>query len=390
MSDRLSIGVVCYPSLGGSGVVAAEIAAAMASRGHDVHLFATAPPRRGLPESPRLHLHAVTPVEHPVYDHPPYTMAVAGRIVEVGRRQRLDIVHSHYAIPHAAAAWLAGRALAAGGVAAPKLVTTLHGTDVTQLGSDAALQSIAAFAVTAGDAVTVPSAFLRGAAVRTFTLPEASIDLIPNFVDTDHFAPAQRRDGAQLGAMVADCTGGTAPRGPFLVHVSNFRPVKRAADLLTVLALLRERLAVHLVMVGDGPQLEASFERAERLGLSDSVTFVGEQADVAGFLRHADALLLTSESESFGVAALEAMSCGVPVFAYDVGGLAEVVGDDCGVLVPPFDAKALAAAVAGLLDDEARRRQMGRAARRRAVEHFRAAPILDRWQDLYRRLAAQG
>lgn len=390
MNEALSIGVVCYPTLGGSGVIAADVAAAMARRGHQVHVIATARPRRNLPNLDTLHFHAVDAAEHPIFDHPPYTIAVAGRIADIARRRRLDVVHSHYAVPHAAAAWLAARALAASHAMPPKLVTTLHGTDVTQLGTDAALRPITAFTLASGDAVTTPSEFLRGEAVRLFDLPESTLEVIPNFVDTERFAPPRRHEPGRLGRIVADYTGGDAPPGPFLVHVSNFRPVKRAADLLTVLAKLRAAVPAHLILIGDGPQLEATADRAVAMGLGEAVTFVGEQSDFAELLSRADAMLMTSESESFGVAALEAMSCGVPVFAYRVGGLAEVVDDDSGVLVAPFDADALAAAVAAVLRDGDRRRRMSAAARARAVEHFRAGPILDRYEQLYRRVVSRG
>ncbi len=385
MQARLSIGVVCYSSLGGSGVVAAEIAAGMAARGHGVHMIASGRPRRA---TPGVHFHEVAPVAHPVIDQPPYTLAVAGVIVEVARRHGLDVVHAHYAVPHVASAYLAAQALAAKG-RRPRLVTTLHGTDVTQIGVDAAIRPITAFALAACDAVTVPSSFLCDEAVRSFDLLPAAIETIPNFVDTDRFAPPRRHEPDRLGRIVAERSGGEAPRGPFLVHVSNFRPVKRAADLLTVLAKLRAAVPAHLILIGDGPQLDATAERAEAMGLGDAVTFVGEQSDFAELLSRADAMLLTSESESFGVAALEAMSCGVPVFAYRVGGLAEVVSDDSGVLVEPFDADALAAALAAVLRDDDRRQRMRAAARARAVDFFRAEPILDRYEQLYRRVAGE-
>jgi N-acetyl-alpha-D-glucosaminyl L-malate synthase BshA len=382
----LKIAIVCYPSLGGSGVVAAEIAAEMARRGQRVHVIASARPRRPLPDCEGLRFHAVESPAHPLLDQSPYTIAVAGKIVDVAQRHGLDVLHVHYAVPHAAAAHLAVATLATGGDTPPKLVTTLHGTDVTQLGVDQALRRVTAFTVAAGDAVTTPSAFLRDEAARAFGLSAKEIEVIPNFVDVERFAPPQQRDSSRLGEAIAQRTGGPPPSGPFLVHVSNFRPVKRAADLLAVLARVRDSQPAHLVLVGDGPQLESTADRARRMGLGGSVSFLGEETEVADVLRHADAMLLTSESESFGVAALEALSCGVPVFAYRVGGLPDVVGDDCGALVEPFEVDALAAAVCRALSDEELCDRMRRAARARAQRHFRAQPILDRYERLYRRL----
>jgi N-acetyl-alpha-D-glucosaminyl L-malate synthase BshA len=386
VNEPLKIAFVCYSSLGGSGVMAAEIAAAMARRGHEAHLIASARPRRPLPQLERLHFHPVESPTHPLFDPPPYTIAVAGKIVDVARRHGLDVVHAHYAVPHAAAAHLAVQTLEANGGPTPKLVTTLHGTDVTQLGVDPVLRPVTAFTVAVADAVTTPSVFLRDETVRAFGLAANAIEVIPNFVDVERFAPPPRRDPTRLAAAIARRTGGLPPSGPFLVHVSNFRPVKRAADLLAVLARVRASLPAHLVLVGDGPQLESTANRARDLGLGEAVSFLGEETEVADVLRHADAMLLTSESESFGVAALEALSCGVPVFAYRVGGLPEVVGTDCGALVEPFDVDALATAIRRALSDGDLGAGMRLAARARALQHFRAKPILDGYERLYHRL----
>jgi N-acetyl-alpha-D-glucosaminyl L-malate synthase BshA len=383
MSDVFSIGVVCYPSLGGSGVVAVDLAAGMARRGHRVHVIANAHPWRMPLDVEGLAFERVEPTEHPVFDHPPYTLAVAAKIVEVVRRDGLDLVHSHYAVPHAAGAYVAAGTL---GSSRPKLVTTVHGTDVTQLGADPAMRSITAFTVGAGDGITAPSAFLGGEATRVFDLPPAAVVVIPNFVDTERFTPAEGRDPHRLGRLLAGRTGGEAPEGPFLVHVSNFRPVKRATELLDVLATVRASIPAHLVLIGDGPERPAIRERALERGLGAHVSFVGERSDVSEMLPHADVFLLTSESEGFGVAALEALSCGVPVFAYRVGGLSEVVTAESGVLVEPFDVAALAGAVCAALADERRHDDLRRAARARAVGHFRAEPMLDRYEAYYRRV----
>jgi len=372
MSDRLRVTVVCFPNLGGSGVIAAEIAAGLAERGHRVRVVATAPPGRPLPQLDNLTFEPIRVSDYPLFKHPPYTLDVAAKLVELGSDS--DVVHIHYAVPHAASALLARQAL---GAAAPRWVATLHGTDVTLLADRPGYQAVARLSVEAADGLTTPSAFLREEAKRLLALaPETPIEVIPNFVDTRRFSPpaeAGRRDAA-------------TDEPPTLLHVSNFRPVKRATDVIETLARVRKRVPARLLLVGDGPERTQAAQRAEQLGLADHVVELGERADVAELIPKADAFLLTSANESFGVAALEALSCGVPVFGYRVGGLPEVVGEDCGVLVDPFDIDALADAVVASLRDPQRHDRYRRAARSRAVEHFDRNDILDRWETYYREL----
>ena len=387
MSSALSIGIVCYPSLGGSGVVASELAAGLARRGHRVHLIASAPPSRALPACEGLSFHRVSVSDYPLFEHPPYTLAVASTIVSVANDHRLDLVHVHYAVPHAASAYLAGQVL---GRAAPRFVTTLHGTDVTGVGSDPSSQSMTRFTVAASDGITVPSQFLRREAHRLLGLPgDPPIEVIPNFVDTDHFAPADRRDRTRLHELFAAVAGEAAERdGPILFHVSNFRVVKRVADLFEVLVRVRRHIPARLVLIGDGPERTHAAQRVHDLGLTQSVCFLGKRPDFVEYLKHADAFLLPSESESFGVAALEALSAGVPVFAYRVGGLPEVVTDGAGRLVEPFDVDALAYAVLDVVTDAERRKTFGAAARTCALAHFRREPALDQYEAYYRRVLA--
>jgi N-acetyl-alpha-D-glucosaminyl L-malate synthase BshA len=383
VNEPLSIGIVCYPSLGGSGVVASELATGLAERGHRVHVIASAPPSRALAESERLFFHGVSVSDYPLFDHPPYTLAVAAKITEVAANQRLDLVQVHYAVPHAASAYLARQAL---GRAAPRFVTTLHGTDVTRVGADPNYQSITRFTVAASDGVTVPSEFLRGEAYRLLDLHEdLPLEVIPNFVDTDRFAPPERRDRARLDDLFAG-DGKVATSGPVLFHVSNFRAVKRTADLMEVLAHVRKHVPARLVLVGDGPERARAAQRAYELGIGDAVCFLGKQADFVDYLKHADAFLLTSESESFGVAALEAMSAGVPVFGYRVGGLAEVVVEHTGVLVEPLDVAGLAQSVVDAVTDSAGQSALARAARAHVLAHFRREPALDRYEAYFRRV----
>jgi N-acetyl-alpha-D-glucosaminyl L-malate synthase BshA len=324
---------------------------------------------------------------YPVFEHAPYTLAVASTIVEVARTHGLDLVQVHYAVPHAASALLARQVLEAGGARAPALVASLHGTDVTRVGSDPAYRPVTAHAVAAADGITVPSDFLRREARRCLSIPEAQpIDVLPNFVDTEHYAPAPAPDPARLAGLFA---GEEAPGTAYLFHVSNFREVKRVPELMEVLARVRRERPARLVLVGDGPTRGAAVERADALGVSDAVAFLGRRAEFVEYLQHADAFVLPSETESFGVAALEAQSAGVPVFAYRVGGIPEVIVDGTtGCLVEPHDPERLALALIEVLGDPARRAAMGRAARRRVEEHFSWASIARQTLAFYEDLTA--
>ena len=394
-NETLSIGIVCYPGLGGSGVIASDLAVGLAARGHVVHVIATAPPTRALPEGDRIFFHEVAVSEAPLFQHPPYALAVAAAIVGIHGKHRLDLVHSHYAVPHAVSAWIAGQVL---GANSPRLVDTLHGTDVTRVDSDPAYREIVRFAVAASDGITVPSRFLRDEAYASLGVPaDRAIEIVPDFVDTDHFRPAPRRAPARLERLFAAagggndraCGGGGDVGGPFLFHVSNFRAVKRMGDLIEVLARIRRQLPARLVLVGDGPERETAATRARELGVDGSVCFVGKRKEFIEDLAQADAFLLPSETESFGVAALEALSAGVPVFGYRVGGLPEVVVDGVGVLVAPRDVDALAAAVVEALTTEGRIAALGLAARAHVLANFRREPAIEAYEHFYRRVLAR-
>jgi N-acetyl-alpha-D-glucosaminyl L-malate synthase BshA len=369
----LRVGVACFSTFGGSGVVAAEVANALAARGHAVHVFSDERPVRLAADGPGLAFHLVTPPAYPQLPHSLYTLALASKIVEVGRRERLDLVHAHYALPHAASAELARQVLAAEGVAL-RVVTTLHGTDITLVGQDPSYLPLTRFAILASDAITVPSRWLGETTRRTLELPETrAIDVVPNFVDVERFRPG--------GGAAARAT-----RPPVLIHVSNFRPLKRVGDVVEVFARVRAGGPARLRLVGDGPERAGAVAELERRGLAADVEVVGEPADLAAVLADADVFLLPSETESFGLAALEALACGVPVLASDVGGLPEVVRDgEVGFLCPVGDVAAMAAGVRRLLDDPSLRAAMGAAARRRAETLFRPEPAIEGYLGVYRR-----
>lgn len=389
MTEPLSIGMVCFPTLGGSGIIGAELAVGLARHGHRVHVIASAPPTRALPAGDRLSFHQVAVPSYPSLDPSPYALALTSSLVEIIARHRLDVVHVHYAVPHATSAYLA-RQVVRGLGDPPRIVTTLHGTDVTQVGSDPSYRSVTRFAVSQSDGVTAPSEFLRRETYRLLGVPaEMHIEVIPNFVNTDHFTPAARRDRTRFDDLFAVPGGKTSqPDGPVLFHVSSFRAVKRAADLVDVLVGVRKHVPARLVLVGDGPELSGVKQRVRDLGVAGCVSFAGARADFVDYLRHADAFVLSSESESFGVAALEALSCGVPVVAYEVGGLDELVTAEVGRLVSPFDVEALTAAVLDVVTHDDVRNALGRAGRTRAEAHFRVEPALDRYESYYRRVLA--
>jgi N-acetyl-alpha-D-glucosaminyl L-malate synthase BshA len=374
VTSRPSVGLACFSTFGGSGVVAAEIAMSLARRGRRVHVFSDDPPGRLAARRDGVTFHRVDAPAYPQLRHDLYTLALASKIIEVARRDGLDVVHAHYALPHAVSAQLARRVLAAQpGARAPLVVTTLHGTDTTLVGIDPGFLPLTRFSVLDSDAVTVPSAWLAEATRRNLDLPAAAIDVIPNFVDTTRFAPAPPTPGGV----------------PVLVHVSNFRALKRTDDVVRIFARVRAGRAARLRLVGDGPEHARALTLARELGVAADVDAVGERDDLPALLADAAAFLLPSENESFGLAALEALACGVPVVASRVGGVPEVVRDgEVGFLHDVGDVAAMAASTARLLDDPALRARLGRAARAHAEAHFRVEPAVDRYEAVYARVLA--
>lgn len=381
MTRPLTIAIVCFPGLGGSGVVASELAVGLAARGHRIHVVATAVPERlRNGRGGALHFEVVEVPRSPVFEDGPYDVAVACHLIDLARREPIDLVHLHYAVPHAASAMLVRQVL---GAAAPALVTTLHGTDVTRLGAHPSVHAVTAFGLAACDGLTAPSQYLRGVAAERFGLAPERIEVIPNFVDLARFTPPAARDRGELDALFPH-----RDDGPILFHVSNFRPIKRPLDLVEMLVRVRRSLPARAVLVGDGPGREAVAARASELGVGDAVRLLGRRNDFAGLLAHADGFVLPSESEGFGVAALEAMAAGVPVFGYRVGGLPEVVIEGTGALVPCGDVDALAAAVVAGVRDRQVRDAMGRAARVHAEDGFGSETAMMRYETYFRRVVA--
>jgi L-malate glycosyltransferase len=380
----LRVGIVCFPSVGGSGVVATQLAIRLAGRGHAVRLFSSRVPfllerdRRGV------EIHVVDPVMRPPLETGAYSHALAGAMASAAMERGLDVLHAHYAIPHASSALAARQIVQSCGRRAPRLVTSLHGTDVTGVGSDAALRMVTRHAVLASDSVTTPSAWLRDAAQASLDLPRGTrIEVVPNFVDLGDFRPGP--DRSELRRLFPDEAWDGPDRPGVLLHASNFRPLKRVGDAVAALAEVRRSRPAVLVLVGDGPERERVEQMADRLGVRSRVALLGERSETGSLFRQADLFLLPSEQESFGLAALEALASGVPVVASRVGGLPEVVRDgETGLLVPPRDPAALAAAIQRLLEDEPLRQAMSRAARQDAETRFRPEPAVDRFEAIYR------
>src|SRR5512143_738981 len=292
----MRIGIVCYPTYGGSGAVATELGLALASRGHDIHFISYAQPFRLHGFNERVAFHEVRIGSSPLFEHPPYSLALAVTLEEVAVRERLDVIHAHYAIPHATSAWLAREIVA--GRHDFGIVTTLHGTDITLVGQDPSYFSITKFSIERSDAVTAVSQFLQEETYRHFGCRECGISVIPNFVSLDTFHPPEGTTQRPGGEKV-------------LMHISNMRPVKRMLDIVRIFARVQKEIPARLVLVGDGPDRDAAEREAEAMGVAARVRCVGKIEDVAGALRSADLYLLPSQSESFGLSALEAMATGV-------------------------------------------------------------------------------
>ncbi|NIR45586.1 MAG: N-acetyl-alpha-D-glucosaminyl L-malate synthase BshA [Gemmatimonadetes bacterium] len=369
----MKIGIACYPTYGGSGAVATELGMRLAQRGHEVHFVSYAHPFR-LPRFLRnTYFHEIEVTRYPLFEYPPYSLAATVAMHEVATQRHLDLFHVHYAVPHATSALLAKQMLEE--PSELKVVTTLHGTDITLVGQDPSYRSIVKFSIERSDALTAVSEYLKRETLARFGCAGCNVRVIPNFVDTDLFR--HDTDKRNRGALAE-------PEEKILMHISNFRPVKRIEDVVRVAARTMDKVAARLVLVGDGPDRPIAEERARNLGIGDRVLFLGKQEQVAELLACADLFLLPSESESFGLSALEAMSCEVPVVGTRNGGLEEVVEDGvCGRLLPVGAVDAMSDAATQILADSELHRKMGRAGRAIAEEKFSVERIVAMYERLY-------
>lgn len=375
MSDSLRIGMVCYPTFGGSGVVATELGKALADRGHSVHFISSTQPARLDVFRENLFFHEVSMVHYPLFEHSPYVLALTGKMVEVAREQDLNLFHVHYAIPHATAAHLA-REILAGQGRSIKVLTTLHGTDITLVGKDANYAPVVSFAIQQSDAVTAVSEFLRQETLAHFDCRK-EIEAIPNFVDHQRFRPYARPGLRKRFA---------AEEEKLLIHVSNFRKVKRTDRVVDWFQLISKEVPSRLIMVGDGPELPRTEQRVKEWGLGSAVHFVGRQDMVEELYSISNLMLLPSETESFGLAALEAMACGVPVMASDAGGLPELIEHGSNGLLVSEEGQAEGIARAVHLLSHAPTAAAFSKAALAASEKYQLSEILNRYQALYRGL----
>lgn len=372
----MRIGISCYPSHGGSGVIGTELGKHLAERGHEVAFISYAAPLRLTDLPPRVSFHEVEIEEYPLLKFFPYTLALASKMAEVARMKCLQILHVHYAIPFGAAALLARQITADLGL---KVVTTLHGTDITLVGNNASFKPVTTLTIEGSDAVTAVSRYLEEETRRQFGIDRA-IDVVYNFIDPD-------RHEREIPPCIPPCT---CSEQVTLMHISNFRPVKRIRDVIRIFAKVAEAMDARLILVGDGPEAPVAEQTAAELGVLDRVTFVGVVDRVASLLEAADLFLLPSATESFGLAALEAMASGVPVIASDVGGLPEVVEHrTSGYLAPVGDVDQMAKYAIDLLSDWPRRKAFAHAAKERAAAVFDHRKIVPQYEAIYERILSE-
>ena len=371
----MRIGITCYPTYGGSGVVATELGMELAARGHEIHFISYAPPIRMNLSDPRTYFHEVEVASYPLFDHPPYALALATKMLEVFEAESLDLLHVHYAIPHSVSALLARS------MAAPRrlpFVTTLHGTDITLVGNNRSYLPITRFSIEESDGVTAISRYLLNQTIKEFEI-KRPIEVIPNFVNCDLYTRA---------AADQSLRAKWAPNGePILMHLSNFRPVKRVPDTVEIFRLVRAKMPAKLVLIGDGPDRGTAEYLVRKYRLQKDVFFLGKQNAVYEKLATADLFLLPSQLESFGLAALEAMACEVPVIATKGGGVPEVVehGVD-GYLVEPGDVAGAARNAIEILSRADRGREMGQTARNNAKKKFCSNDVIPRYERYYERV----
>ncbi|MFH1742624.1 MAG: N-acetyl-alpha-D-glucosaminyl L-malate synthase BshA [bacterium] len=371
--DALRIAIVCYPGIGGSGIVATELGKSLARRGHNIHFVSYDVPQRLGSFDGHFSFHHVDVPLYPLFRFEPYMLALASTLYELVVDGSVDLIHVHYAIPHSVAAYLARQMLRENCERDVKIVTTLHGTDADLVGQMPSLRPSVEFGLHMSDRVTAVSRYLRDTTIEQLKVTR-EVEVIYNPIDTDLYSPPKNR--AARDSQVQR-----------LVHISNFRPVKRIHDAIKVFDLIRYVVPSRLLFVGKGPDRSTAEMLVERLGLSDCVEFLGAVLHADDILKRADLLLSTSEKESFGLTIAEAMACEVPVVATNVGGVPEVVEDGVsGKLVPLGNVQSMAQAAIEILQDPARAREMGRAGRQRVIERFEQNKIVKQYEDLYQRV----
>jgi N-acetyl-alpha-D-glucosaminyl L-malate synthase BshA len=376
----MKIGITCYPTYGGSGVVATELGLELAQRGHEIHFISYAQPIRLRGAEPNIHYHEVEVSRYPLFDYPPYDLALATRMAEVAQLYDLDLLHVHYAIPHSVSALLARQMLAEGprGRRLP-FVTTLHGTDITLVGLDRSYLPITRYSIEQSDGVTAISNYLRDRTQRVFDVKN-SIEVIYNSVNCDIY----HRNLDSVSELRAEY----APKGEkVLVHLSNFRPVKRLTDVVEIFDRVHKQMPAKLLLIGDGPDRSVAEWLAVQKGIHDDVLFLGKQDQIQEKVAAADVMLMPSELESFGLAALEAMACEVVPIATRAGGVPEVIDHGkSGFLADVGDVETMAGYAIKLLRDETLLREMGRQGRKVALERFCSTKIVKQYEDFYRRV----
>jgi L-malate glycosyltransferase len=371
----MNIGITVYPTFGGSGIVGSELGKELGARGHTVHFIGSAMPSRGLVLSERVRFHEVEMMSYPLFEHQPYTLALGTKMATVARAENLDLLHVHYAIPHSISAILARESIKQRRYL--PVITTLHGTDITLVGADRSYLPITRYAISQSDGVTSVSRFLKEATIQTFDYDE--IEVIPNFICAEAYS---RHEDSPIHRQFA-------PNGEkLLVHVSNFRPVKRPIDCIEIFArVLNKGVKARLLMVGDGPERGGAQHRAKTLGVAEHCSFVGKQGQINDYLGISDVLLLPSEQESFGLSALEAQACEVPVVASRVGGIPEVVTDgETGFLSEIGNVEKMSEDAARILKDDELRREMGKKAREAAIARYSTELIIPKYIEFYERV----
>ena len=370
----MKIGITCYPTYGGSGVVATELGKGLAKRGHQIHFISYAMPMRLDGFQDNIFYHEVEMATYPLFEFPLYTPALASKMVEVAKFEKLDLIHAHYAIPHATSAYIAKQILNDEHL---RIITTLHGTDITLIGLEPSFLSVMKFSIEKSDGVTAVSRFLKEKTITNYGINK-EIEVIPNFVDTELF---KRIADAKLRKTIA-------PNGErVLIHISNFRVVKRVTDVIRIFNLVVKKIPAKLVLVGDGPDRSNCENLCRELQLGDSVKFLGKQAELVELLSASDLFLMPSQSESFGLSALEAMACEVPVISSSVGGLPElVVHGETGYIAEIGDVERMAKYAVELLSNNTRRDMFAKAGRKRAVENFDIDEIVGVYERHYERI----